>query len=80
MTTSTIQQPTDRFKYWVADLSASAQALLNELLYTAYRNEYGMSHMDCLTALIQAQDEKLDNLDEILSLDQRTILREMEEM
>ena len=78
MTTSTIQQPT--FKYWVADLSAAAHALLNELLYAAYRNEYGMTHMDCLTALIQVQDEKLDNLDNLLTLDQRTILREMEEM
>ena len=73
----TIQQPT-KFKYWVADLSAAAHALLNELLYVAYRNDYGLSHMDCLTALIAAQDEKLDNLDNLLSYEQRNILRNME--
>ena len=73
----TIQQPT-KFKYWVADLSAAAHALLNELLYAAYRNDYGMTHMECLTALIVAQDEKIDNLDNLLSYEQRNILRNME--
>ena len=72
----TIQQPTR--KYFVSELSEATQAVLYNLLYKAYREDYGMSHMDCLTALIAAQDEKIDNLDEILSLKQRQKLREME--
>ena len=74
----TIQQPTH--KYFVTELSEAAQAVLYSLLYKAYREDYGMSHMDCLTALIAAQDEKIDNLDEILSLKQRQLLRNMGEV
>ena len=72
----TIQQPTH--KYFVSELSEAAQAVLYNLLYKAYRNDYGMTHIECLTALIAAQDEKLDNLDNLLSYEQRNLLRNME--
>lgn len=67
-----------QYKYFVSDLTEQAQAKLYRLLYKAYR-EYGYSHMDCLTLTAQAQDEKLDNLDELLTLKQRTMLRKMGE-
>lgn len=64
------------YKYWVSDLSLEAQSLVLHLLAAEYAR-LDIPLWERLTLLNDALNEKLDNLDEILSLDQRTKLRNM---